>query len=173
MLNVGPVSIVAGPIYQIAWVVEDIETAEWVFTEQLSVPKWNRMPNVPFTPDTARYRGEPADYVIHVSLGYLGDQQVELIQPVSGTNLYTEFLERNGGGGLHHTAWLVDDLGESLKEAAEARIPVNQQGDFGEEMKFAYLDFSAGGAPYIELMQLGPNMRAFFDSMRDASKVSA
>jgi catechol 2,3-dioxygenase-like lactoylglutathione lyase family enzyme len=166
-------SIVAGPIYQIAWVVEDIEASERVFTEQLGVPRWNRMPNVAFTHETASYRGVPADYVIHVSLGYLGDQQVELIQPVSGTNLYTEFLDRNSGGGLHHTAWLVDDLDQSLKEAAERGISANQQGDFGPEMKFAYLDFSAGGAPYVELMQLGPNMRAFFRSMRDASKASA
>ncbi|NMN94287.1 VOC family protein [Antrihabitans stalactiti] len=165
-------SIVAGPIYQVAWVVEDIETSERVFTEQLGVMRWNRMPNVAFTPETASYRGQPADYVIHVSLGYLGDQQIELIQPVSGTNLYTEFLDRNGGGGLHHTAWLVDNLVETLKIAAAADIPVNQQGDFGEEMKFAYLDFSAGGAPYVELMQLGPNMRAFFDSMCAASKAS-
>jgi hypothetical protein len=36
------------------------------------------------------------------------------------------------------------------------------------EIRFAYVDGSAGGAPFIELATLGPAMRDFYDSMRDA-----
>lgn len=159
-------SLVSGPIFQVCWVVADIDATERWFTETLGVPKWTRIPNVPFGPDHCRYRGAPADYVIHVSLGYAGDQQIELIQPVSGENLYTEHLETIGPG-LHHVAWLVDDLDATLADAAARGITVTQQGGFpGAGMRFAYLDGAAAGAPHIELMELSPDMRGFFDSLR-------
>ena len=47
------------------------------------------------------YRGKPADFVASISLSYLGDMQLELIEPVSGANVYSDFL-RDNGPGLHH-----------------------------------------------------------------------
>lgn len=160
-------SLVSGPIFQVCWVVDDIDAAEKWFTDTLGVPKWMRIPDVHFGPEHCRYRGEPADYVIHVSLGYAGGQQFELIQPVSGRNLYAEHVERDGPG-LHHVAWVVDDLDATLAEAGARGIAITQQGAFsGAGMRFAYLDGSAGGAPYIELMEISADMRAFFDSLRE------
>ena len=86
-------SLVSGPIAQVAWVVDDIDTAERWFSDTFGVPTWFRIPGVHFGPELCQYRGEPADYTIHVSLAYAGDQQLELIQPVQGRNLYTEHLE--------------------------------------------------------------------------------
>lgn len=56
---------------------------------------------VHFTPDTCSYRGEPADFVADIALSYAGDMQLELIAPVSGRSIYSEFL-RDSGPGLHH-----------------------------------------------------------------------
>ena len=36
----------------------------------------------------------------------------------------------------------------------------------GGAMRFVYLDGSAGGAPHIELLQLTPELVAFFDSLK-------
>ncbi|MDV7353113.1 VOC family protein [Rhodococcus oxybenzonivorans] len=157
-------SLVTGPIFQICWVVEDLDAAERHFTDQFGVAKWLRLPNVHFGPDHCTYRGEPADYVVHVSLGYAGGQQLELIEPVSGRNLYVEQLERSGPG-MHHVAWVPDDFEATLAEAASRGLPIVQQGRFeGVGMEFAYLDGGPLGG-YVELMKLSEVMRAMFDSL--------
>ncbi|MCZ4616448.1 hypothetical protein [Rhodococcus qingshengii] len=53
--------LVSGPIFQICWVVEEIEAAEQEFTRQWGVERWLRMPDIAFGPETTTYRGEPAD----------------------------------------------------------------------------------------------------------------
>lgn len=132
--------LVSGPIFQICWVVEDIEAAEQEFTRQWGVERWLRMPDIAFGPETTTYRGEPADYVVHVSIGYAGSQQLELIQSVSGRNLYTEFLETHGVG-VHHLAWVPGDYEATLLEAERRGMSVVQQGRVeGVGMEFSYLD---------------------------------
>jgi catechol 2,3-dioxygenase-like lactoylglutathione lyase family enzyme len=159
-------SLVDGPIFQVAWVVDDIASAERWFADTLGVPRWQQFQDVHFRPDLCRYRGKPADFVIEVAIGYAGDQQVELIQPVRGRNIYVEHLER-AGPGLHHIAFVPDDFDAAVAEAAVRGLAVTQEGSFAEgAMRFVYLDGSAGGAPNIELIQMSPQMEAFFESLK-------
>ncbi|WP_460717820.1 VOC family protein [Nocardia heshunensis] len=154
-----------GPVTQIAWVVEDIEAGEKFLGPLLGARKWMRMPEVRFGPETTRYRGAAADFTAHISLSYAGDMQLELIQPVAGESIYTEFLER-GGAGLHHICLEPADFDAALKDAAAQGIDVVQQGDMGGQMRFAYLDGAASGVPFIELAEIGPNMRLFFEQIK-------
>ncbi|MFD8247307.1 VOC family protein [Nocardia sp. NPDC059691] len=157
-------SIASGPIFQLAWVVHDIEAAEREFTESYGVDKWVRMPRMRFGPDSCSYRGAPADYTIDSSLGYAGGQQLELIAPVSGANLYTEALERSGPG-LHHIAWVPDDFDAALAEALAGGAEIVQHCAIAEiGMEFVYL---AGGSlgSYVELLRLPADARALFDTM--------
>ncbi|KLN72059.1 MULTISPECIES: VOC family protein [Rhodococcus] len=156
--------LVSGPIFQICWVVEEIEAAEQEFTRQWGVERWLRMPDIAFGPETTTYRGEPADYVVHVSIGYAGSQQLELIQPVSGRNLYTEFLETHGVG-VHHMAWVPGDYEATLLEAERRGMSVVQQGRVeGAGMEFSYIDAGPLGG-YVELMKLSPEIRLMFASL--------
>lgn len=155
-----------GPIIQVAWVIEDIDAAEALWGSAFGIAKWTRIPDVHFGPDTCTYRDEPADFVAHVSMAYAGDLQLELIQPVSGVSIYTEFLAA-GGPGLHHVCFESDDLDAALARAGEAGMSVVQEGSMAHgAIRFAYVDGSAGGAPYIELVTLSPEMRDFYDAMR-------
>ena len=86
---------------QIAWVTRDLDATEMALTTLLGAKKWVRMPGVHFASDTCTFRGRPADFVADISLSYAGDTQLELIAPVSGDSIYTEFLDR-AGAGLHH-----------------------------------------------------------------------
>ena len=159
-------TIAQGPILQVAWVIEDIDAAESQWGAAFGIAKWTRIPDVHFGPDSCTYRGAPSDHVAHVSMAYAGDLQLELIQPVSGESIYTEFLAA-GGPGLHHVCFETDDMAASIAAADEAGLSVLQEGSMaGDSIRFAYLDGSAGGAPYIELAQLSPEMRDFYDSMR-------
>ena len=162
-------SVCAGPIMQTAWVVPDVEATEAHLTALSGVKGWTRLPDIRFGPESCTYRGAPADFTAHISMAYVGEMQLELIQPVSGESIYTEFLERTGGG-LHHLCWEVDDLDAALDRAGAAGMEILQTGDMaGGSIRFAYLDGAAHGVPYVELAQLDDGMKAFYAHIKELS----
>lgn len=162
-------TVAGGPVVQVAWVTDDIDATERLLSEQFGVGAWTRIPDVVFGPDTTTLRGEPVEMTLHVSLGYAGDLQLELIQPVSGPGIHREFLDAHGPG-LHHVCFAVDDLPAACAAAEEGGLPVLMRGSMMDgEIEFAYVDGSAGGAPYVELARTGPQMQAFYDAIRASS----
>ncbi|WP_227981296.1 VOC family protein [Nocardia spumae] len=155
-----------GPITQIAWVGADIEATERLLSAQFGAGSWTRLPDTHFGPHSCRYRGEPADFTAHISLSYLADMQLELIQPVRGTSIYTEFLDRSGPG-LHHVCFEPSDFDAAISEAAAGGLPVIQNGAVGDTMRYAYIDGAAAGVPYIEIAEIGPQMREFYRYVKD------
>ncbi len=47
------------------------------------------------------YHGQPADYRLRLAFATAGKVQIEVIQPLEGQNIYSDFL-RDHGPGLHH-----------------------------------------------------------------------
>ena len=160
-------TITPGPIMQTAWVIEDIAATERYFVDHFGVRRWVRMDDVHFAPETCRYRGEPADFVIHVSLAYVADMQLELIQPVHGASIYAEHLNAHGGG-LHHLCMIPDDFDAALDAATAAGLEIAQSGTMaGGAMRFAYVDGAHVGVPFLELAHLEPTMSDLFASIRE------
>jgi hypothetical protein len=145
---------------QIAWVTTDLTATEEALTTLLGARKWIRVPDVHFGPDSCTYRGQPADFVASISFSYAGDTQLELISPVSGESVYTEFLDR-AGPGLHHICVEVDDV-----DAAVGTAEVLQRGVMPGGMEFAYVTAEAAGVPYIEIAHIPSEIRAFFDYVK-------
>ena len=152
-------SFLQGPMTQLAWVVEDIEEAERAQPEI----RWSRLPDIHFDPEHTLLRGEPADFVAHVSLGYVGDLQLELIEPVRGESIYTEHLAAHGPG-LHHGCWETDDVQATV--LASGRDCVQRGSMAGGEIEFAYLEPGLPGLPVLEVVRLGAGMRGFYESLR-------
>lgn len=153
---------------QIAWVTHDIAATETALTGLLGVRKWVRIPEVHFAPDACSYRGSPADFVAHISLSYLGDMQLELIEPVRGENIYSEFL-RDHGAGLHHIcaeAESLERLDAAIADAAAQGAPVVQRGVMPGGMHFAYIAAPQAGVPFLEIAYLSPDIRAFYDYIK-------
>lgn len=162
-------SIARGPIVQICWVTDDIAATERLLSEQFGVAAWTRITDIVFGAADTTLRGEPVELSMHVSLGYAGDLQLELIQPVGGPGIHREFLDAHGPG-LHHVCFEVDDLAVACAAAEAAGVPVLMRGSMMDgEIEFAYVDGSAGGAPYVELARIGPQMRAFYDAIKAES----
>jgi catechol 2,3-dioxygenase-like lactoylglutathione lyase family enzyme len=148
-------------------VVEDLDATEAFLRDQFGVTAWVRLEGIEFGPDNCTYRGAPADFAADISLSYAGDLQLELIRPVGGESIYTEFLATHGPG-LHHVCFETDDLAAALHGARSAGLEVVQQGSMaGGAMEFAYIDGAAAGAPYIEVVRIGPDMRAFFTDIKE------
>jgi catechol 2,3-dioxygenase-like lactoylglutathione lyase family enzyme len=164
------VTIANGAITQVCWVTDDIEAAERLLGDQFGVGTWTRLDDIEFGADTTTLRGEPVRFVAHISLGYAADLQLELIQPVEGPTIHAEFLAAKGPG-LHHVCFEVDDMDAACAEAEAAGVPVLMRGSMmGGEIEFAYVDGSAGGAPYIELARIGPQMREFYAAVKEQSR---
>jgi catechol 2,3-dioxygenase-like lactoylglutathione lyase family enzyme len=147
---------------QIAWVTRDLDATEKALTTLLGAKKWIRLPGVHFGPDACTYRGRPADFVADISLSYAGDTQLELIAPVTGESIYTEFLDR-AGAGLHHICIEADDVERAV---AERDADVVQRGVMPGGMEFAYISADDAGVPYIEIAHISPEIRAFFDYIK-------
>lgn len=159
---------------QIAWVTADLDATEAALTALLGARRWVRMPDVHFGPDDCTYRGAPADFTAHVSLSYAGDTQLEILAPVRGDSLYSEFLDRNGPG-LHHvcvTAPDPDALAARVAAAQRAGAELVADGTMPGGMRFAYVGAAdaAAGVPYLEIAYVPPDIQTFFDHVKQEQR---
>ncbi len=152
---------------QFAYVVRDIAAAEAWFQNVLGVPTWTRMENMPFGADCS-HRGAPADYAAHLSLGYMRDAQVELIEPVRGESLYTEFL-KSRGPGLHHIAFDVPDFGATVAALEDSGLELLAKGQMGPGSQFAYFDCESAQTSVIEILGFDEGTRAFMGQLKKQS----
>src|SRR5688500_10069704 len=116
---------------QVAWVVTDLDAMEELLTSQFGTGSWTRLEGIHFSPDSCTYRGRPADFTADISLAYAGELQLELIRPVAGENVNTEFLAVSGPG-LHHVCWETDDMDRAVAEAEGAGLSVVQRGSMAD-----------------------------------------
>jgi len=98
--------------------------------------------------------------------------QLELIAPVTGESIYTEFLD-GCGPGLHHICVEVQDteaFDAALTSAEAQGAPVVQQGVMPGGMRFAYVSAAHAGVPYLEIAHIPPEIRAFFDYVKQEQR---
>ena len=74
----------------------------------------------------------------------IGSFRLELVQPVEGESIYKEFLKSNGEG-LHHIAYIVDDLERETAKLVEKGIPVFTR---------VYRDSTGGGFAYFDIRKV-------------------
>ena len=94
---------------QVAWVVKDIKAAERFFRDAIGVPRFWKMENIRAQDVEGTYHGQPGDFEFHLYLTYSGETLLELIQPVSGSSIYQDFLDKHGEGGVQHVAYIVPE----------------------------------------------------------------
>jgi catechol 2,3-dioxygenase-like lactoylglutathione lyase family enzyme len=157
---------------QIAWVTRNLDATEAALTGLLGAKKWIRMPSVHFSPDTCTHRGKPADFVANISLSYAGDMQLEIIEPVSGVGVYSEFLEHSEPG-LHHVCVAVRDEAAftALCDDVERRgMPILTRGTMPGGMHFAYASAPDAGVPYLEIAYASPDIQKFYDYVKQEQR---
>ncbi|AHE54268.1 VOC family protein [Sphingomonas sanxanigenens] len=103
-----------GPIAQIGMVTDDLDAsiARWIAT--MGVGPWTVFRNVTLK---GRFLGRDTEVRMDVGLAYQGDTQVELIHVTNGA--VSPYLAADGTplAGLHHLAWLTDDLDATVAGA--------------------------------------------------------
>ena len=108
--NIPGLPAIMGPAHQVAYVVDDIDTAMRRWHSEHGVGPFLVTRNaVPLS--NAYYRGRKAQTNrAHIAFAYVGDMQLELIELVGDTpGLYREARDRRLTG-VHHYAVLVEDF---------------------------------------------------------------
>ena len=136
------------PVHQLGYVVADIDRTIRYYESTLGIGPFS----TPFEVDMggAILRGKPIQAKIKVAFAQSGSVQIELIQPVEGENLYTEFLARHGDG-IHHLAYTVDNMEATKADFAERGYQPIFYHDM-VVMEFAYYDTSEIGGLMTELL---------------------
>jgi methylmalonyl-CoA/ethylmalonyl-CoA epimerase len=144
-------------VHQVGFVVRDIDAAMAAYW-RVGVGPWQVYTyGAPLVKEIT-YRGKPGNWRFRIALTHLNGLSFELIQPLSGESIYSEFLERYGGaGGIQHLGIIVDDLDQVVAEARESGFEVVQSGrghGVRGDGKFAYLATDDDLCTVYELMEL-------------------
>lgn len=127
--------------FQIALVVHDLERAVAEMDVLLGAGPWRGYVFDQATVSGGEYHGQPADWSVRIVLND-SRPQLELIQPGTGANIYSDWLEARGEG-LHHIGYTVESVAETTVRMEAAGHPAIQAGhSFGAERDgaFAYYD---------------------------------
>lgn len=164
----GAMDRLAPCFFQVAYVVRDLPASETWFQRILGVRSFLRMENLAVGAGCT-FRGAPADFSMSLALGYMGDTQVELIEPVRGNSPYSEFLAASGPG-LHHIAFAVPDFPATVASLKGEGLPVLAEGYFETGTHFTYFDCISGGASVVEILGFNEATRAFMESLRQSRR---
>jgi methylmalonyl-CoA/ethylmalonyl-CoA epimerase len=147
-----------GPIVQIGHVVADLDAAVAGRIAGLGQGPWTVFRGSVLN---GHYRGHPTQVTMDVALAYQDGVQIELIQQ-RGTDA-SPYIDTTGPkSGLHHVAWLVDDLDVALA-AAKARGLKPVFTATSAAVRVAYLNSPVEPEILYELIE-GADMRAMIDA---------
>ncbi len=120
--------------------VEDIDAALALYRDSL------RMPLV--------HRETIADQGVEAALLDVGDGHVELLQPLGPETTVGKFLARRGPG-LHHVAYRVDDVEQTLSALAQAGMRlIDEQSRAGiRGSRVAFVHPGSTGGVLTEIVQ--------------------
>jgi hypothetical protein len=159
-------SAIFGPIFQIGYVVRDIEVAMDHWVRVLGVGPFVFKPDVTFAETS--YRGTKTNGMMSaVAHAFSGDLDIELIQQVSDTpSIYRDFLDEFGEG-MQHLGVLVDNWDAQMELAGEQNLTPLQAGRTREGVRFAYFDNAAHHpGTMIEFIEHTPAFDAFIKRAR-------
>lgn len=151
-----------GPISQLGYVTDDIETSAQFWTDTSGIGPWTRMRGVTLS---ATMDGEPSEIMIDVALAYKGDVQIELIKPLNNAPSPYTANKKAGLWGLHHVQFTTHDMDGALARAKAAGLSVACTIEQGGGI-YHYL---RGPGTWFELMQPTEGLLGLFKMIKDAS----
>jgi hypothetical protein len=146
------------PIFQIAYVVDDLATAaeHWATTMGAGpffVAAHHRA-------DRFLYRGQPIEADVSYGFGYLGTTQVQLVEQHDDLpSIYRDMFP--SGGGLHHIASLVADYDGARQRLLDQGHALACELD-ANDIQACYFDCRASLGCFVELHSLTDRIVATF-----------
>ena len=140
---------VGAGLFQQAFVVDDFEgCAAGAARRRSGAASSSRCPPSDLEYD---FRGGRTTCALEIGFARSGNVQIELLRPVRGIGLHSEFLASNGPGA-HHLGFLVDDIDAEVDGRGALGFRTVQGATFGA-LRFCYLDTLAAFGLYVELVE--------------------
>lgn len=154
-----------GPIKQVAYIVEDIDAAMKTWRTKFNIGPFLVARNISPMRNLS-YRGQASDAIhIHVAFAYVGDMQLELIQPVHTIpSIYNEAIEREITG-VHHYAVCVPDFPMSFQYARETGYEVIVDSGIDGFGRMSYVEHPETGI-ILEIVEWNALTRPYFERIR-------
>lgn len=150
---------------QIAYVTTDYEQALGQFANHYGVSEWMHLP------ESEIEVGDGAVGRLKVGLAYVGDLQLELIEPCGGDDsVYRSSLPDNGFAvRFHHVAQLMEsgaELDAALAAAEAQGVPIAIHGTIAGGMgRYFYTDHRSSLGHFIEHIWYAPEVRPIFEQI--------
>jgi catechol 2,3-dioxygenase-like lactoylglutathione lyase family enzyme len=136
-------------VVHIGVVVKDLERSMEQYFRTMGIGPWHVYTLRPPFLQEIFFGKEKIYLAMKLAMAQLGNVAMELIQPISEGNPYTEFLERCGEG-VHHLGVEVEDYEQALSFFKERGIPLLMEGTTQVDA-FAYVDTQLLLGTVIEL----------------------
>ena len=142
-------------VAQIGFVVKDLEAEVEQYWKAFGIGPWHFYTYGPPLVKRMSYRGKPTSYRMRIALSNIGPLRIELIQPLEGDTVYSEFVKQHGYG-IHHLGLLVSNMKDAMEKAAAAGLEMTMDGSgFGldGDGHYAYLETEALIGTTLELIE--------------------
>lgn len=128
-------------LHHVAIVVRDIAEARKLYEGTLGLVPHGDVEHV-------------ADQKVNVLVLYAGTQRIELVEPAADDSPVTRFLEQRGGG-LHHTAYRVDDVDAAIAVMLDKGVRMIDEAarPGSHHTRIAFLHPKATGGVLVELVE--------------------
>lgn len=157
------------PYSQIAYFVPDVRAAALDHHRTYGSGPFCVVENVqlPF----CAYRGAQAQWSITSAFGQWGDMQVEFMQQNDNqpSFLHDVFPARSGRYGLHHLAYILDDMWAAAKALEAHGHSVALRARMANGIEALLIDTIGSNGHMLELYEPTPALLAFYDFIRDQS----
>jgi methylmalonyl-CoA/ethylmalonyl-CoA epimerase len=144
---------------QVGFIVRDIEATKSKFAQFLNVPV---PPTIIATEGikkseiTQTFYGGKLDPEIDAKLAFFevgGEMAIELIEPNEKDSIWRDHLKEKGEG-IHHIAFVVDNIDERVKKCEAFGMTMVQKGNFSAgDGRYAYMDAAESLKTCVELLE--------------------
>jgi methylmalonyl-CoA/ethylmalonyl-CoA epimerase len=148
-MSVQPVSLPVGMaglrygITQVSLAVRDLDKTMEQYYRAFGWAPWQVFDHVPPVHHNTELRGQPVHYALRGAEVYVGSLNFELLQPLQGPNLWSEFMDRRGEGVASIATMFIERAdGDAVKVAFKNAfdIDVNMKANIGDHIEYYYLD---------------------------------
>jgi len=139
-------------VTQVGILVHDIEKSIKEFAAILGVEEPGYIVTGPIEETQGEYRGQPCDARAKLAFFNVGGNlTLELIEPDEKPSTWREDLDKNGEG-VHHLAFVVNGMKETIARLEANGIPLIQKGEY-QGGRYAYMDSNKTFKTLIELLE--------------------
>jgi methylmalonyl-CoA/ethylmalonyl-CoA epimerase len=131
------------PITQVSLAVRDLDSTMALYQRTFGWAPWQVFDHVLPVHHNTQLRGQAVHYALRGAEVYVGELNFELLQPLEGPNLWSEFIDRRGEG-IASIATMFHERadGDAVKAAFAERFGANvsMKADIGDHIEYYYLD---------------------------------